>query len=357
MEQQNEHIAMLDLMFRPAFLVEKGLITHVNPPARQYLLRPGMPVASLLCHGLEEYEAFTLGQLYLQMHLGGQRIGATVMATQWGHVFLPEQAQTLPQLQAMALAASQLRMPLTGAMSATEQIFAQLTDPAMQEMAAQTNRRLLQLQRIVGNMSDALLYAQESEGSLEYTRVDTFLAQLLEKSAATLEKAGRTLICHLPCEPIYTLVDQQKLERAVLNMLSNALKASPAQSPIQFWLQQTGKIIRLSVVDQGQDWAQVGMAGVFSRFLREPALEDPHCGIGLGMVLMRSVAALHRGTILLDRPEDGYNRVTLTLAVQQSKQTMVRTPILTVDYAGERDSLLLELSDVLPSALYASQDL
>ena len=72
------------------------------------------------------------------------------------------------------------------------------------------------------------------------------------------------------------------------------------------------------------------------------------------MVLIRSAAAAHGGTVLLDRTKEGLNRLTMTLSIRQSTDTMVRTPayIPHPDYAGERDHRLLELSDVLPAEFY-----
>lgn len=353
MENQTEHITMLDLMLRPAFLVRDGVIIHVNSYAAPFLLCPGTPALSLILHGQEEYMQFTQGQLYLTLQLGSQAVDATVVDTPYGHMFLPEQSQSLPQQQALALAASQLRQPLNGIFSTTEQIFSQLQDPQLRDMAAQTNRRLLQLQRMVGNMSDALLYAQSDPQALETVRVDTFLSELLHKAAEVIAKAGRQLQLQLCEEAIYTLADRQKLERAVLNMLSNALKFTPEDRCVTVQVRQSNQRIYISVIDGGDESADAGLPSAVNRFLREPALEDPRWGIGLGLLLMRSVAATHHGAVLMDKTAQGSNRVTLTLAVRQIKQSVVRSPILSVDYAGERDHLLLELSDVLPWQLYA----
>ena len=70
--------------------------------------------------------------------------------------------------------------------------------------------------------------------------------------------------------------------------------------------------------------------------------------MGLGMVLIRAVAAAHGGTVLVDQPEESGTRVTLTIAIRQGGDAMLRSNILRVDYAGEHDHTMLELSDVLP---------
>lgn len=352
MNEQSQYTAMLDLMLRPAFLVRDGVIVHANAAAGPLLLRSGMPIEPLILHGKEEYAAFVGGQLYLTLCLGDMALGCTVADCPMGDIFLPEAAQTLPQLQAFSLASVQLRQPLTGLLGATEQIFSQLEDPHLRELAAQANRRLQQLQRAVSNMSDAAAYAAGDGVQLEYTRVDSFLAELLQKAEALIAQAGRTLRYELQAEGVYTLVDRQKLERALMNMLSNALKFTPEQEPILVQLQQNGKKLYLRVTGGRDPQAGDLFQSAHGQFLRQPALEDPRLGIGLGMVLMRSVAAMHHGALLMDRPDELHDRVTLTLDIRQAKQDLVKSPVLAVDYAGHQDHLLMELSDVLPSDCY-----
>ena len=73
------------------------------------------------------------------------------------------------------------------------------------------------------------------------------------------------------------------------------------------------------------------------------------------MVLIRNAAAAHGGTVLIDQPHGFGTRVTLTLALRQDTTNHLRSPMIRVDYAGERDHCLLELSDSLPAFLYEKE--
>lgn len=351
MEVQNHIAAMLHLLPQPAFLAENGIISHRNQAAAGYFLQAGQPVAPLILHGSEEYADFTDGCLYLTLTLEGQSVGASVSRLENAHLFVLEQPSEVPQLQALALAAMELREPLGGMLTLADQMLPGLDkeNEALQLQAAQMNRRLYQMLRIVGNMSDAAEYAKNEQKLAYHVEICGFLREILEKAAALAEQAGISLAYELPTAPIFTLASEEKLERAVYNLLSNAMKFAPQGSTVQAKLSCKGKRLYFSVTNR-QDGSQLP-GNLFTRYLRQPGLEDPRNGVGLGMVLVRSVAALHGGAVLVDQA-DGCIRITLSMQVRQSKDTGVRSPILQIDYAGERDHGLIELSDVLPAVAF-----
>ncbi len=349
MEEQMRNI--LDLNLRPAFCVEDGVICHINPAAAQYLLCPGTPIEPLLLSGKAEYAGFSEGCLYVTLQLGQLSLGASVIRMGKQDVFLPEQPDTMAELRAMALAAKELREPLAGILTATEQLLPS-ADPAAKEQAAQLNRRLFQMMRMVSNMSDAFRYCAPGSSRMEYVQITELLREVFDRAAVLLEAAGLTLEYTGPSEAIYTLADPERLERAVYNLLSNAAKFAPKDSVIQAKLTRKDSRLYLSVCDNGPGISGSARSALYTHFQREPGLEDLRNGIGLGMVLLRSTAALHGGAVLVDQPEGTGNRTTMTIELRQPRDSSVRSPVLRIDYAGEWDHGLLELSDCLPAELY-----
>ena len=130
------------------------------------------------------------------------------------------------------------------------------------------------------------------------------------------------------------------------------MKFTPKGGTIDAKMVLHGAKLRLSVQDSGTGIAQELRGSVHTRFLRQPGLEDGRFGIGLGMVLIRATAAAHGGTVLIDHPADCGTRITMTLDVRRKAGTALASNILKVDYAGERDHGLIELSDVLPPEIY-----
>lgn len=344
MEQNIDRKEMLDLMLRPAFWVEDGIIRHVNPSATHLLLTAGQAVLPLIRIGQEEYLQFQSGFLQLTLSLAGTDVSTTVLQQDDGHIFLPELQSISQQFRSLSLAAMQLREPL----AALSILLEQHTET---EATGMINRRLHQLLRVVTNMSDAARFTDPGACRKEYTEICGFLEEILEKANTLMGHIHLSVERQIPRESIFTRLDREQLERSVYNLLSNAAKYSPESGAIQVKLSRTGNKLQLSV----QSKSSHRISGFYDQYLRQPTLEDPIHGLGLGMALVRSTAANHSGALLIDHPNGTHTRVTMTLAIDQSKGDLVRSPILHLDYAGERDHGLLELSDVLPAHLYAEE--
>ena len=349
MEKQKNIQNMIDFLVCPGFSVESGRISQVNEAAERLFLTPGTEMASLLVTGQEEYASLHSGCLYLTLSLAGDSRGAVVTVMEDCQLVLVDQDQELRELQVLALAAQELRTPLSNIMISAERVVP--AEDTSREYQGRMNRGLNQMLRLVGNMSDALRYAKGWQP--ETRNVPAMAAELCEKAQVLCAEKNINLSYQIPDREIYSLVDPEQLERSFYNLLSNALKFTPEGGSIQVSLTRRKKLLCLSIQDSGSGIAQGVLQNVFTRYRREPSLEDSRYGLGLGLVMVRAAAANHGGTVLIDAPEKG-TRVTVTLAIQQTGKAMLRTPKLRVDYAGERDHGLLELSEVLPAPLYES---
>lgn len=355
MEHIDDTIRMLDLITEGAFCVKDGVILQVNDAARKRGITAGTPLDGLLLTGAREYAEFTGGCLYLTLNLASTACGASVTRMKDWDVFLLEQDAELAQLQAMALAAQELRGPLTSVMAVADRLFpmpesAETPDSANQ--VARINRGLFQLQRIICNMSDAYRYSQDIPAQMETQNICSIFEEVFQKAAPLIRQAGITLHYTGLSEPIYCLIDGEKLERAVHNILSNAVKFAPRGSTVEASLTRKDDMLFLCVHDGGDGFPQQVRSNPYERYRREPGLEDSRFGLGLGMVLIRAAATIHGGTVLMEQSAEQGNRLTMTLAIRQSSGSMVRTPVFRVDYASERDHPLLELSDCLPASVY-----
>lgn len=344
-----DHITdVLGLLDRPAFCVQNGIITAVNAAAAGRMIETGTPISDILQTGQEEYQAFSDGCLYLSLSVAEQTLGASVTKMPDCDIFRIEQDEDNRELQAMALAAQELRGPLSTVMVTADRLFP-MCDAQSDENAARLNRGLLQMLRVIGNMSDAIRYSTASADHQTLQDLTGVIGEVFRKAAVLSQQAGIPLEYEDYPESVWSLADAEKLERAILNIISNAQKFA-ADGTIRAKLSRRGNKLYLTVQNSAAG-NQPARVDFFSRYTREAAIEDGRFGIGLGMVLIRSAAALHGGTVLIDQPESSGLRVTMSLAIRQG-EAQLRSPARKIDYSGGHDQALVELAETLPASLY-----
>lgn len=327
---------MLELMDRPAFCAENGRIIAANRSALARQIGPEQNVEELLLTGLEEYRSFTEGFLSLKLLCCGERYDASVTVVDGRQIFVLEPDNAESELRILALAAQTLREPLGDVMSLMEELDA---DP---EKVAQIERGLYRLLRIVGNMSPQSAFHPEMQD------VGAVLYELWEKAEPVCRSKGVELQFRGPGKPVYSCVDTQLLTRAIHNLLSNSLKFAADGGTIRMELSSGPRFYRITIRDQGHTpWPG---SDPFTRYRREPGLGDGRSGLGLGLKLVQLAASVHGGTVWLLSPPEGGLQVTLTLPLKQD--AAARSPRLRISYSGERDPMLIELSDVLPAEFY-----
>lgn len=352
MEQLNNSTSMVDMFMYPVFRVKDNIIIEANQPAQQRQISVGSSVTDLLVTGHQEYAAFDGGCLSLSLSAGDITYIAAVIRCEESDLFHLRSEHISPELRTLALAAQNMNKPLSNILNIADQLFAEdtfLNDPEKQNQASQINRGLYQLLRMIKNMEAA--GGSNVTANLATVDIVGVFDEVLRK--VTAAQRGRTLNIKLPSEVIYCLADDVLLERAIYNLISNAIKFSPADSMIQAELIHHDGKLRFSVQNQHDRKNQELMGSVYLRYLREPGIEDGRNGLGLGIPMIQAAAAAHGGTLLLDHPGPDTVRFTMTIAVRNNKAGTLSNNIMLFDYAGGYDKLLLELSDVLPSSEYA----
>lgn len=360
MGNTEEMITVLNQLCDPAFFVQDGIITQVNAAARQRRIERGTEIHALLVTGHEEYADFQSGDLFLTMKMDG--VPSSVCVTKVGDqdLFVLEQAADAAELQSMALTAQVLRAPLSNVMTVADQLFPlSCFDDAeeAQDQIARINRGLYQMLRIVCNMSDAYRYSLESSLRTELREISGFAEEIFCQNKALIEQVGIKLNYSGPREPIYGLIDAEKLERAIGNILSNAIKFTQKGGSIEAKLVRKGRMLYLTVQDSGEGIPSAARGSVYTRYHRQPGLEDHRFGLGLGMLLVRQAATAHGGTVLMESGTDFGLKLTMTIPIRQPSDPGVRSPMIHVDYAGDRDHRLLELADCLPAEAFKREQI
>ena len=133
------------------------------------------------------------------------------------------------------------------------------------------------------------------------------LAEVARAAAALHEPGNVTLEIHC-ASPAPVQGDRLLLSRAVHNLLLNACEASPEGGTVELRVETAGAEARLDVLDRG-----AGLAPGMAERVFEPYVSTKNRGSGLGLSLVRDIAAQHGGRIELANREGGGARASLTL--------------------------------------------
>jgi signal transduction histidine kinase len=152
-----------------------------------------------------------------------------------------------------------------------------------------------------------------TQGLLDLSRLDADLPDgefvpedvrpLLERSRLAfgplMARKGLAFEVVLPDEPVVARHDAAFLQRAVENLLSNALKFAPAGGRVEVGLEAEGDWVRIRVRDSGPGIPEEELPYIFDRFYRGRSSAGTE-GSGLGLAIVKAVAETHQGKVTVE---------------------------------------------------------
>jgi signal transduction histidine kinase len=198
----------------------------------------------------------------------------------------------------------ELRTPLTSISGYVELM---LEDETREETRAHLAIVDRNAQRLLGLVTDLLFTARLQEGRLELERTDVDLAHLarqaLESARPRAEVAGVNLELDLSEVPPVA-GEPVRLAQLLDNLISNAIKFTPAEGRVHVCLQARNGVVCLEVSDTGIGISEVERERLFERFFRsQGALERQIQGTGLGLYISKAIVEAHNGRIAVESAE------------------------------------------------------
>lgn len=155
-----------------------------------------------------------------------------------------------------------------------------------------------EVRRMDAMIEDLVSAARLEAGQLELERrpVDlrAFLADLLARNAGVMDVSRVKNLISTDLPPVYA--DPDRLDRIFANLLSNALKYSPADSEVRVEAARTDGEVVTSVADHGVGIAPEDLPHIFERFYRARGPRKQE-GLGLGLFITRKLVEAHGGRI------------------------------------------------------------
>lgn len=244
-----------------------------------------------------------------------------------------------------------LRVQLTNLQFAHSALERELGDGLSSRAAsnlAMIQQMLLRLTRLSGNMRDVARFLLRAE-ELDAESVD--LAGLCRRVAGNCAEyaARRNVAVKFNCahDELIVQADEARLERLLLNLLSNAFVYGSDGGTVCVEISTNGNTLVLSVSDDGRGMDASEVAGLFNAYRSAVDMSSAgRHGMGLGLPLVQHIARLHGGTALVDaKPGEGLRVVVSIPYIPGERAHVFRDSM--VDYTGGFDPSRLEMS-VLP---------
>ena len=199
----------------------------------------------------------------------------------------------------LATLSHELRTPLNTVIGYTAMLRKGMMDAAQQAKALDVIARNAQvLTDLVGELLDT---SRVVTGKVRLQMADTSLSALAHESAENIRPSvnAKGLILETRIEPdVIIFADADRIRQIIWNLLTNAVKFTPAGGRIELAVSADGRDGCILVRDTGIGVRSDALPHIFKRFWQaESAGMREHSGLGLGLALSRHLTELHGGTI------------------------------------------------------------
>jgi two-component system sensor histidine kinase KdpD len=213
-----------------------------------------------------------------------------------------------------------LRTPLvsiTGALSSLADDQVALDEAARRSLIETASEEADRLNRLVGNLLDMtrlesdVMRIKRTDGDIQ-----DVIGSALEELGARLE--DRSITVEVPDDLPLVSMDFVLIERVLVNVIDNALKYSPPDSPIEIRAYLAGAFVEITVADRGVGIPPEDLNRIFDKFYRVQR-PDNVTGTGLGLAISKGIVDAHGGFISAENRSGGGTIITIALPAEAQK--------------------------------------
>ena len=211
------------------------------------------------------------------------------------------------------------------------------------------------VQRMLRLIDQLLEFRKMQAGKLKLSLQETDVVMFVQGICKMFDDAAESKQIDFKFEsqlPAYLMyLDQQKMDKVVFNLLSNAFKYTHAKGTISVSLSFTD-VMTIRVADTGVGIPQEKREQLFSRFMQSSYTGE---SFGIGLHLTHELVRTHHGEITYQENEGGGSVFVVTIPLQkdcyEASDFLVKdSPILKADLARQRDGQEEKTTDAVPSA-------
>lgn len=204
----------------------------------------------------------------------------------------------------LAVAAHEIRSPLTGIRWATEQL---LADPHSKD--PQTKSSLLIIYKssveLITRINNLLSFESFRDGHKTLHREEVVMKNMLKEIVAStaLSASSRQISVVLDSsitEHLFLIIDKEKMRLAFLNLINNAIKYTKPNTNVIISYKKVAQVYHFLITDKGAGMTKADMQLIAQMFERTAAARKSDVeGSGIGLALAKQIIELHGGKLLI----------------------------------------------------------
>ncbi len=236
-------------------------------------------------------------------------------------------------------------------------------DKTLDENAAMVRSNFFRLRRLSANLEEVANLDAPSLSPLKDDDIIGLCAAVTDRAQHAAELLGLRLEFKSERSSCIIALNAKRIERLLLNLLSNAFKFTPAGGVVTVEVRVLLRQVELRVRDTGCGISREKMEHLFDRYRSMNCPDGTPRGLGLGLPICRKIAQDHGGTLLVQSTEGQGTTVIVSLEHKKTRMITMNTFVkndlgglkpLEQDYTGGFNPTLLELSDALPRQAFES---
>ena len=259
------------------------------------------------------------------LSLAQELTGRAAMALDNARLYREAQAASRAKDDFLAIVSHELRTPINAVLGWATMLRRHRLDESRAEYAcdaiehsaraqAQLLEQLLDVSRAIAGKLDLHLAPAHIAGIVE-AAIDAVRPDADDKKVRISSRLDRSI-------PLL-IVDPERLQQVVVNMVANAVKFSAEEGTVQVELRRDDRFVEIVVEDHGVGIKREFLPYVFDRFRQAGTKSDSvNRGLGLGMSIARDIVERHGGTIAADSAGEGKGATfTVRLPVRNTPET------------------------------------
>ncbi len=215
--------------------------------------------------------------------------------------------------QFLSIASHELKTPVTSIRGHAQLTIRRLTkqkdlSPEMEEVSVTLKKINDQTSRLTALIDELMDVSSIRAGKLELRKQKSDLRDICSEVVEDQRLlSGRTIILSMPEKPIVMQVDYDRLAQVLVNLISNAVKYSPEECPVEVILKQCDTRTMIQVKDYGKGISKDLQERIFDTFYRTPdAQTSSKRGLGLGLAIAKDIVERHNGRVWCESiPDQG----------------------------------------------------